>query len=51
MINSISDSSKHCYIRSKCYPSMQQGDYEQWILMTKERPFKVVKAYCTCPAG
>lgn len=34
MINSISDSSKHCYIRSKCYPSMQQGVYKQWILMT-----------------
>ncbi|KAH3784739.1 hypothetical protein DPMN_162706 [Dreissena polymorpha] len=41
MINSISDSSKHCYIRSKCYPSMQQGVYEQWILMTKENPLKL----------
>ncbi|KAH3845296.1 hypothetical protein DPMN_087574 [Dreissena polymorpha] len=36
LINFISDSSKHCYIRSKCYPSMQQGVYEQWILMIKE---------------
>jgi len=27
MFNEISDSSKLCYIRSKCFPSMQQGVY------------------------
>lgn len=51
MINEISDSSKLCYIRSKCFPSMQQGVYEQWLLVTKQEPFQVAKANCTCPAG
>lgn len=51
MINEINDKCKLCYIRSKCYPSMKQGVYEQWMLVTKEGPFQVVKANCTCPAG
>ena len=51
MLNEINDDSKLCYIRSKCHPSMQKGVYEQWLLTTKEVPFQVLRAYCTCPAG
>lgn len=51
MINEINSISKLCYIRSKCYPSMQKGVYDQWMLVTKEGPFQVLKANCTCPAG
>lgn len=51
MFNEISDDSNLCYIRSKCYPSMQKDLYEQWLLTTKEAPFQVLKAHCTCPAG
>lgn len=51
MINEISDTCQMCYIRSKCYPSMHKGVYEQWLLVSKEEPFQVVKANCTCPAG
>ncbi|XP_061191601.1 uncharacterized protein LOC133199778 [Saccostrea echinata] len=51
MMNEISPDSGYCYIRSKCYPSMKQGVYEQWILMTKKPPFHVQRASCTCPAG
>lgn len=42
MINEINDTSQVCYTRSKCYPSMQKGVYEQWMLVTKECPFQVV---------
>ncbi|XP_061186982.1 uncharacterized protein LOC133195130 [Saccostrea echinata] len=51
MMNEINPDSEYCYIRSKYYPSMKQGVYEQWILMTKKPPFHVQKASCTCPAG
>ena len=51
MYNSISDDSELCYVRSKCYPSMKKGVYEQWLLLSKRDPFRVEKAGCTCPAG
>ena len=51
MYNSISDDSELCYVRSKCYPSMKKGVYEQWLLLSKRDPFRVEKAGRTCPAG
>ena len=51
MLNLISEDSDYCYIRSKCYPSMKQGVYTQWILVSKRAPFFVIKANCTCAAG
>jgi hypothetical protein len=51
MYNAISDESALCYVRSKCYPSMKKGVYEQWLLLSKRDPFRVEKAGCTCPAG
>lgn len=51
MINLISEESKFCYIRSKCSPSMKQGMYNQWILVSRDSPCTITKAYCSCPAG
>ncbi|XP_053400508.1 uncharacterized protein LOC128557295 [Mercenaria mercenaria] len=51
MINEISPDSPVSYVRSKCYPSMQKGVYEQWVLISKHAPFQILKANCTCPAG
>ncbi|XP_053382010.1 uncharacterized protein LOC128549398 [Mercenaria mercenaria] len=51
MINEISLDSPVSYVRSKCYPSMQKGVYEQWVLISKHAPFQILKANCTCPAG
>ena len=51
MCNPIEENSKYCYIRSKCFPSMKQGVYEQWVLVTKEVPTTILRASCTCPAG
>ena len=51
MMNDISPTSSFSYIRSKCYPSMKKGAYEQWLLVKKETPFQILKANCTCPAG
>ena len=42
---------KFCYIRSKCYPSMKQETYTQWLLITKDKPFHIAQTSCTCPAG
>lgn len=51
MVNIINDDFPYCYVRSKCFPSMKQGLYVQWILLTKRGPLKVMKANCSCPAG
>jgi hypothetical protein len=51
MINKIDEASPYCYIRSKCFPSMKQGLYVQWILVTKVVPFTVINGSCSCPAG
>jgi hypothetical protein len=51
MVNLIDDMSKFCYVRSKCYPSMKQEPYTQWLLITKDKPFHIAQASCTCPAG
>lgn len=51
MVNTIDDGSEFCYVRSKCFPSMKQGKYIQWLLLTKEKPFHISQASCTCPAG
>ncbi|KAJ8300687.1 LOW QUALITY PROTEIN: hypothetical protein KUTeg_022206 [Tegillarca granosa] len=51
MVNLIEKDSKMCYIRSKCYPSMKQGTYTQWVCLSKEAPYTILKAYCSCPAG
>jgi hypothetical protein len=51
MVNLIDDMSKFCYVRSKCYPSMKQETYTQWLLITKDKPFHIAQASCTCPAG
>ncbi|WAR24509.1 hypothetical protein MAR_038178, partial [Mya arenaria] len=51
MINTLSESSSHCYVKSKCHPSMKQGFHTQWVLMTKGTHLLIMKANCTCPAG
>jgi hypothetical protein len=50
MTNIVNDSC--CYIHSKCFTSMKQGTYTQWILMTRQAPYLIHdKANCSCPAG
>lgn len=39
-----------CYIHSKCFPSMKQGTYMQWNLMTRQAPYHIHKANYSCPA-
>jgi len=49
MTNIVNDNC--CYIRSKCFPSMKQGTYTQWNLMTRQAPYHIHKANYSCPAG
>jgi hypothetical protein len=49
MTNIVNDNC--CYIRSKCFPSTKQGTYAQWILMTRQAPYRIHKTNCLCPLG
>ncbi|KAJ8303402.1 hypothetical protein KUTeg_019798 [Tegillarca granosa] len=43
MINEISHQSRLCYVRSKYYPSMKSGIYEQWMLIIKTNHIRFLK--------